>query len=211
MCNAWNHPAGCNCGWGGVWYARGVTSPAALRVSLESFVNPHARCPVCGAGVFYYQSPDGGRVFFDALGPPWPKHPCTDNAPSSRLSRPRPSPSLPRYQWQQDAWVPFILSSVLSYSPRLVRVSGHCGDAPLELYIRKQSLPPSRDPREFMELAAVLVKLERPGRYRMSVLGPSLTPTELFGYASSLEADNPLTPARPRGPLHRVKRSGRRA
>ncbi|TPL45350.1 hypothetical protein [Mesorhizobium sp. B2-4-6] len=29
--------------------------------------------------MFYYQSPYGGRVFFDHLGWPWPKHPCTDN------------------------------------------------------------------------------------------------------------------------------------
>jgi len=42
------------------------------------FVNPNATCPVCGERVFYYQNEDGSRVFFDELGPPWPKHPCTD-------------------------------------------------------------------------------------------------------------------------------------
>jgi hypothetical protein len=44
------------------------------------FVDPNATCPVCGERVFYYESPYGGRVFFDELGPPWPKHPCTDRA-----------------------------------------------------------------------------------------------------------------------------------
>lgn len=34
----------------------------------------------------YYQSPFGGRVFFDALGWPWPKHPCTDNADAGTKS-----------------------------------------------------------------------------------------------------------------------------
>jgi hypothetical protein len=30
--------------------------------------------------VIFYRSPFDGRVFFDPpLGPPWPKHPCTDN------------------------------------------------------------------------------------------------------------------------------------
>src|SRR4051812_38741158 len=48
-------------------------------VTYPSYVNPNARCPVCGASVYFYQSPFGGRVFFDELGPPWPKHPCTDN------------------------------------------------------------------------------------------------------------------------------------
>jgi len=43
------------------------------------FVDPNARCPVCGAMVYYYQNEAGSRVFFDDLSPPWPKHPCTDN------------------------------------------------------------------------------------------------------------------------------------
>ncbi len=48
-------------------------------VTYPSYINPNARCPVCGCAVYFYQSPYGGRVFFDELGPPWPKHPCTDN------------------------------------------------------------------------------------------------------------------------------------
>jgi len=43
------------------------------------FYAPNAKCPVCGASVFFYQNQQGSRVFFDDLGPPWPKHPCTDN------------------------------------------------------------------------------------------------------------------------------------
>lgn len=48
------------------------------------FVRPNARCPVCGESVFYYQNEHGSRVFFDELGPPWPKHPCTDLSISGR-------------------------------------------------------------------------------------------------------------------------------
>jgi hypothetical protein len=48
-------------------------------VEYPSYVNPNAKCPVCGADVYFYQSPYGGRVFFDELGPPWPKHPCTSS------------------------------------------------------------------------------------------------------------------------------------
>ena len=46
-------------------------------------VRPNAKCPVCGAPVYFYQNEYGSRVFFDELGPPWPKHPCTDNAEHS--------------------------------------------------------------------------------------------------------------------------------
>jgi hypothetical protein len=51
------------------------------------FVRPNAKCPVCGADVFFYQNAAGSRVFFDELGPPWPKHPCTDNNTYSKNKR----------------------------------------------------------------------------------------------------------------------------
>lgn len=43
---------------------------------------PNATCPVCGAPVYFYANEYGSRVFFDELGPPWPKHPCTDRLAS---------------------------------------------------------------------------------------------------------------------------------
>ncbi|MEH0986270.1 hypothetical protein [Micromonospora sp. CPCC 205556] len=43
------------------------------------WISPNARCPTCGAAVYFYANEHGSRVFFDDLGPPWPKHPCTDN------------------------------------------------------------------------------------------------------------------------------------
>lgn len=77
-CNGFNHPPDCNCGWGGVYYGAPESHPSlAWPMAPGSFINPNAKCPVCGAAVFFYRSPDGGRVFFDELGPPWPKHPCT--------------------------------------------------------------------------------------------------------------------------------------
>jgi hypothetical protein len=52
-----------------------VTTP----VRVVGWISPNARCPVCGAAVYFYGNQNGSRVFFDDLGPPWPKHPCTDN------------------------------------------------------------------------------------------------------------------------------------
>lgn len=57
-----------------------LSAPASAFRTFVSYVNPNARCPVCHEPVFFYQSPQGGRVFFDDLGWPWPKHPCTDNS-----------------------------------------------------------------------------------------------------------------------------------
>ncbi len=85
--------------------------PGGSYTRIVSFVDPNARCPVCGDDVFFYRSPFDGRVFFDELGPPWPKHPCTDNTtehfslpPSTtRASR----TSRLKAEWQRAGWKPF--------------------------------------------------------------------------------------------------------
>ena len=77
-CNAWNHPPNCNCGWGGVFHGLGLTSGSHYWQKSDSYTNPNASCPRCRAKVFYYESPYGGKVYFDQMGPPWPKHPCMD-------------------------------------------------------------------------------------------------------------------------------------
>lgn len=65
----------------------------ASRGYSSCFVNPNATCPVCQAAVFYYQNDRGSRVFFDELGPLWPKHGCTDNPRLSvTISSDRPRP-----------------------------------------------------------------------------------------------------------------------
>ncbi|MBD2779795.1 hypothetical protein [Xenorhabdus szentirmaii] len=42
----------------------------------SSFLIPNATCQKCGKDAFYYENSYGSRVLFDALGPPWPIHPC---------------------------------------------------------------------------------------------------------------------------------------
>jgi len=138
-CNAWNHPANCNCGWGGVWHGNtplgGYTSQKPKQsqtlyvlkggeTKRNSFVNPNASCPVCGALVFFYQSPDGGRVFFDELGPPWPKHPCTDKATASvgRILRHAKDRGGKQKQpeWEREGWEPFTGRSRRKHSKYLL-------------------------------------------------------------------------------------------
>lgn len=78
-CNAHGHSPLCECGWGGVKY-----DPWKPKLNVDwskavSHTIPNARCPICSVKVFFYRSPEGGAVFFDDLGPPWPKHPCTSS------------------------------------------------------------------------------------------------------------------------------------
>jgi hypothetical protein len=146
MCNARNHSFGCDCGFGGDTGGgggRGRWSSVAIlelvsagwtkdsRGAVESYVNPNAHCPVCGATVYFYRSPYNGRVFFDDLGWPWPKHPCTDNFREPRRAQdvPRPEPA-----WRLEGWHPLVSSKVHAGGCRTL-VTGDFHDEFLEVYI----------------------------------------------------------------------------
>jgi hypothetical protein len=77
-CNAWNHSVSCNCGWGGVFHGNGVYDDPSYWQRADSYTKPNSICPKCPKLVFFYRSPYGGAVYFDELGPPWPKHACMD-------------------------------------------------------------------------------------------------------------------------------------
>lgn len=114
-CNAHNHPPDCNCGWGGVFYptAEGYTYGPGYWSREGSYSNPNAKCPVCVAAVFFYRSPDNGRVFFDHPGPPWPKHPCTHR---ESLKERTAFWSLGQ---QQNGWFPFPCKSIQAVRPNV--------------------------------------------------------------------------------------------
>src|SRR5258707_14507847 len=101
----YNHYSWCVCGWcyktssNGYsaertaskfdqWSARRFLEKNGVTRSWTAcFVAPNATCPVCSAKVYFYQNQHGSRVFFDELGWPWPKHPCTDNSTRSNSLR----------------------------------------------------------------------------------------------------------------------------
>ena len=86
------------------------------RLTYERFTRS-THCPVCGANVFFVVCPNGGRVFFQALGVPWDKHPCTSNDPIAQSAPSRPlefsaSPPKP-YKWQEEGWDPIGIEAIL--------------------------------------------------------------------------------------------------
>lgn len=157
MCNAWNHPINCTCGWGGDGHlgrnssgSLSNRSPSLSSVALQysSYTNPNASCPVCGKKVFFYESSNGGRVYFDELGPPWPKHPCTSTT-TSRL----PLTSIPRrvivtvngvrrWTWQAAGWIPFLIDELVQLPPdfKCCHLKGKLGDSEIILYAKKKDL-----------------------------------------------------------------------
>lgn len=152
MCNAWNHAPGCKCGWGGEGHLGRPSYPppqarslAPAYRTLSSYTNPNALCPVCHEPVFFYQSPDGGRVFFDELGPPWPKHPCTDHSgvrssanQSFSIQAQGPKASARGQTWSANEWKPFIYDDLYPSPPPYPCwvMRGQWGDRRVTLYVQ---------------------------------------------------------------------------
>lgn len=131
MCNAANHSFSCDCGFGGDTGGGGrrwgsVANFTANYVpqsggwvrdnggTVESYVNPNARCPVCRSPVYFYRSPYNGRVFFDDIGWPWPKHKCTDNRrePERATRDALAGAQRPEPKWLGEGWRPLLSARV---------------------------------------------------------------------------------------------------
>ena len=98
MCNAWNHPPDCMCGWGGEGHlGRGGAGgrrerayeprPPNARWGIDNSYCAPTRCRKCGATVYFIRH-NGGSAWFDNLGWPWPKHACMDEQPKSTVWMP---------------------------------------------------------------------------------------------------------------------------
>lgn len=206
MCNAWNHPSGCTCGFGGEGhlgrrgsstYFNGVGSGNYSWVppivdSYESYVNPNASCPVCGAIVFYYKSPDGGSVFFDELGPPWPKHPCTDRSSRpraiSREAADRIRKVQRRYAWQSEGWEPFFISAVIEVDCYFLKLLGKHKGSQLTLYIKRIVHPHSGLKNPIEPACLVSLRQRRDGNHDISIVTTENRVIQTQAYDSSLKA-----------------------
>ncbi|WP_152539410.1 hypothetical protein [Methylomicrobium lacus] len=207
MCNAWNHSPYCTCGWGGAGhlgrrqasinthcaYGSSYWWVPPIFHSYESYVNPNALCPVCGAAVFFYQSPNGGRVFFDELGPPWPKHPCTDN---NSIPKNTGIASIPRiqfgainvYDWQKNGWHPFFINEISKIDKYVLQISGSFNGNRLNIYVNR-SVNPIIENNVFADatIASIAYVIETlGGNYKLSMVtafGNSLS-VNAFRYRS---------------------------
>ena len=152
-CNAWNHAQNCSCGWGGdghlgrrTMFTDLVRSNITFRTYRDlqkGFTTPNARCPVCARPVFFYASPFGGRVFFDELGPPWTKHPCTDSGrPVTILTSKTAVLSEHVIEFEKDGWVPFLCQDIrqVKNDPSISKLTGIVNNQKQTLYVIKDGL-----------------------------------------------------------------------
>lgn len=155
MCNAWNHSASCTCGWGGEGHLGKSSGHKGLNTLFTAIIYktysellvgatfPNASCPVCGFKVFFYKSPQGGRVFFDELGPPWPKHPCTDNGREVRQIELRNLTKIetPIYK-STDGWQPFLCEDITyqKFDKEVAKITGIFVDIKKTFFLKQSGL-----------------------------------------------------------------------
>jgi hypothetical protein len=214
MCNAWNHPINCSCGWGGDGHQGKRTTGNSLShnpwigylsfTGVSSYTNPNATCPVCGEPVFFYQSASGGKVFFDELGPPWPKHPCTDN-PRAKFPTPNyifQTEVIRPHVWQKNGWVPFIVKRLLPQF-KLFNIRGDVNGVELSLYTTVKGLN---------EKAPFLVKRIDDTHYEVTTIqfvqhSAIASEFNFIGYSSAMMAASQSVQNAAKGTIDRERRS----
>jgi hypothetical protein len=82
-------------------------------------------------------------VFFDDVGPPWPKHPCTDTSITESDRQPpllaRSLTTFARPKWLEEGWVPMIvgtLSNVESGRLRFQSIRTTWAGAEITIYLK---------------------------------------------------------------------------
>ena len=132
-----NYKPDCNCGWCykprryrsiqapslrmGLIEAKKMRSLNFRKLTYQSFARPNAFCSHCKKKVFFYRSAFGGRKFFDALGPPWPKHACLDTG----LIKRNFGDEKTGWLWQRDRWQPFICQTVTNGEAGTTMLKGY--------------------------------------------------------------------------------------
>jgi hypothetical protein len=167
--------------------------------------------------VFFYQSPYGGRVFFDELGPPWPKHPCTDNvkkvAEPKSINNPDSIAHSKRvYHWQVNGWLPYIISTVRQIDKYVVEIHGACGERGILLYISKSKLPLHDNPLHKESITQIRERVS--GDFELSFITKDGVPYTINAYSLASQA-RPAYPSWPRvrrftGPQPRTVSKGNR-
>lgn len=89
-CNGKDHYFDCTCGFGGLGHrgSGGRRLCTTVRGNAQADLCRATSCPKCKQDVYFVRH-NGGSVWFDALGKPWPKHPCFDDSPIEAVLRSR--------------------------------------------------------------------------------------------------------------------------
>jgi len=167
-CNGHKHPWNCTCKFGGTSSNTAKRLPAPQTPDLFSvphvprhYTKPQIRCPFCNEPVFYCRLSNEGSAYFDKIGHPWPKHPCTDK--SSKLYRgPPDSP--------EENWPRFEKIVVESITETLLRLSGETQNSEFIVFLHRDTLKEETDPAKYICASRMQAKRYHDGRVDLALV-----------------------------------------
>lgn len=181
LSRGYNHRGGCACRFCQPSKAGETIPTTADLISVEgshhSYTLP-TTCPVCGEAVFFFISQHCGRVFFDELGPPWPKHPCTNDALAAPLATSASANNQVlsrRYAWQEAGWHP--ITEVLVEANRdSIRLRGLHNGKQLAVCILLSELDSLSDPVAELACSPIHARHTVTGVYEVAFLSSDIRP-----------------------------------
>lgn len=187
-CNAKNHRANCPCGFGGAnqsAFADKTHEEAADLFSLprvpRHYTKQNERCSYCNAPVFFHRLSNGGRAYFDKIGAPWLKHPCTDTASPTYFGA---------FGADDGGWPQLTQPSVDVLSDSVLRLSGKLKDQDCLIFVSKSTFKKSSSPSTFLSESYIQARLSPSGRFNLALLTPELKHMLLTGYVTEAEAES---------------------
>ena len=178
LSRGYNHRGGCTCRFCQPSTAGETLSTTADLVSVEGLRHSYTlptTCPVCGEAVFF-MSGHGGRVFFDELGPPWPKHPCTNDAlaaPMATSTSTNNQVLARRYAWQEAGWHP-ITEVIVEASSDSIRLLGLHDGKRLAVCILLSELDGFSDPVAELACSPIHARHTITGVYEVAFLSSDI-------------------------------------
>lgn len=198
MCNAKNHRWNCGCGFGGEGRLRRPVSnmppvPDLFAVPRipRHYTQGNARCPVCSASVYFFTLENNGRVYFDEIGAPWPKHPCTDRHDSPEVSSSAEGGSTDRdaqaRPWE-IGWILLNQISVEAVELGTLRLSARIAEEGLITFVRGDAFGEVESPATFLQESFIQTRPSITGQFELVLLTPDLRPMRVFGFPTAADA-----------------------
>lgn len=155
------------------------------------YLQGNARCPICSASVYFFTLENNGRVYFDEIGPPWPKHPCTyrqegPEASSSREGGSTSSDALAR-PWEAG-WILLDQISVEAGELGTLRLSARMAEEDLITFVRDDAFGEVESPATFLQESYIQTRPSITGQFELVLLTPDVRPMRVFGFPTAADA-----------------------
>lgn len=155
------------------------------------YLQGNARCPICSASVYFFTLENNGRVYFDEIGPPWPKHPCTDRHDSPETCSSAEGESTSRdaqaRPWEAG-WILLKQISVQAAELGTLRLTARIAGEGLITFVRDDAFGEVESPATFLQASFIQTRPSITGQFELVLLTPDLRPMRVFGFPTAAHA-----------------------